>query len=420
MAKRINKRAVESKQKAGEEQSRSAVQQPLFLDERIELIQMLVPLGLEAVKEVLVQEVEQLAGVRYNRQGGELKRWGWNPGSVYLAEQKVHVRVPRVRNRESGQEVPLQSYQALQQSRQLEQTVLKRVLHGISQRHYEEAAQQLPEVFGISRSSVSRRFIRSTQAKLEEFFSRDLSQYDVVAIFLDGKRLAETDVVLALGVTIEGNKILLGFMETSTENHRATAEFFEGLKQRGLQTEREILFVVDGAKGFLKGIRTSFGSHAIIQRCQWHKRENILSYVSKEQAARLRPRLQKAYEQPDYKEAQKQLDQIGRELKLLNISALESLEEGLEETLTLQKLAVFELLGASLKTTNCLESLNSQIERKIRRVSYWKNSLQRRRWMAACLLDLEPRLNKVKGFKHLQKLRDAMARFAQQKKIKAA
>jgi transposase-like protein len=111
---------------------------------------------------------------------------------------------------------------------------------------------------------------------------------------------------------------------------------------------------------------------------------------------------------------------LRRELALQNESAARSLDEGFEETLTLHRLGLFEKLGTSLKTTNCLESVNSQIARTTRRVGRWRNSNQKQRFLAAALLDIEPRLRRIKGRRHLPLLQAALERETSQKEAKAA
>lgn len=379
------------------------------LDSRIELIQRLIPLGLKAVAEELEAEVDRLVGARYSRENPDQKRWGANPGSVFLGEQKVAVSVPRVRDVAVNREVPLESYRALQNPRPVDDRVLAHVINGISTRKFERAAEALPECFGISKSSVSRKFVRATAKKLEDFSRRDLSEEDIVAIFIDGKRLAKTDMILALGVTMEGEKIILGFIEAGTENYIVCRDFINDLLARGLRTEQEILFIIDGAKGLYKGIKAVLREKAIVQRCQWHKRENVVSYLNQTQAAQLRQKLQAAYEKPTYEAAKASLRAIQKELTLVNASAAKSLEEGLEETLTLHRLGLFKELGTSFKTTNCIESLNRQVGIYTDRVDYWKNSDQRQRWVAAVCLEIEPHLRKVKGYRHLKTLRQAMS-----------
>jgi putative transposase len=381
-------------------------------ESRLSMIQMLIPLGLKAVEEELQAEVRMLVGGdRHERTDSAIKRWGQNPGSVFVGDQKLKINVPRVRDLQVGEEIRLKSYERLQDPRHLDKLALSRVINGISQGKYERAAEQVPETFGIKKSTVSRKFIRASAKRLEEFMTRDLSVHDVVAIFIDGKFFAENELVMALGVTLTGEKVLLGFVETSTENHQICRDFLNGLKDRGLNLSQEVLFIIDGGKGIHKGIREVMGDKAIIARCQWHKRENVLGYLAKERRPEWKRKLQSAYEQTSYELAKKSLNGLKNELRQINLSAANSLDEGLEETLMLQRLGMFEKLGKSFKTTNCIENVNKSLELYTGRVSRWQSSDQRQRWVAAALLEIEPRLNCVMGHEHLKELRMVMKRF---------
>lgn len=385
------------------------------LESRISLIQQLIPIGLMAVEEALQSEVQELAGVRYRRDDNPHKRWGSNLGSVYLGDRKHSIRVPRVRNQTIGEEVPLKSYQALQSDEGINNQTLAQVINGISTRKFEKAAMQIPSAFGIQKSSVSRKFIQASAKQLKAFQDRDLKDHEIIVIFMDGKSFSENEMIIALGVTLSGQKIVLGAIESGTENGGVCRDFLNQLKERGLQTEEKILFVIDGAKGLRKGIETVIGKQAIIQRCQWHKRENVVAYLPKSEQKRFRKKLQKAYEQESYQHAKQKLYTVRKALQLINESAVRSLDEGLEETLTLHRLGLFEQLGVSLKTTNCIESLNSQLEQYTRRVRYWKNSNQRQRWVATALLEIEPSLRRVKGYRFLPLLKNNMGKYTQEK-----
>ena len=396
------------------------LEQDLGLESRLSMIQMLIPLGLRAVEAELRAEVENLAGRRHSR-GGEIDRWGSNAGSVYLGDQKVAVRVPRVRNTNTNREVALERYERLQSPQLIDDMALSRVINGISQGKYERAVMEVPETFGIKKTSVCRRFIRASGKRLRDFLERDLSGHDCVAIFMDGKTFAENQVVIALGVTMGGEKILLGFVETNTENHVACRDFLNSLKDRGLKMDNEILFVIDGGKGLYKGIKEVMGDKALVQRCQWHKRENVVKYLAEERKSHFRRRLQAAYEQSTYEKAKKRLEAIKRELRMINQSAVTSLEEGLEETLTLHRLGLFTKIGTSFKTTNCIENVNKLLALYTDRVNYWQNSNQRQRWVGTALLEIEPGLRKVHGYKFMEQLRVAMkASAAEQKQQRAA
>jgi len=388
----------------------------------VALIQALIPLGLQAVGEVLEAEVTDLAGERYRRHGGQpgYVRWCTQRGSVYLLDQKLPITYPRVRDRLRNVEVPLLTYRQLGEPRAADAGLFRKVLHGLSCRRYEACAEAVPEAFGLSPSSVSRRFIRASAEALETLTERRMDQDEVIVLFLDGKTFAEDSMVLALGILRTGEKKILGVVQTATENEAVCAEFLRGLVRRGLRTDRGLLCVIDGAKGLRKAIQTVFGRHAVVQRCQWHKRENVVAYLPKGQQTTWRRRLQQAYERPTYAEARAALLQLRRELRMINRSAVASLEEGLEETLTLHRLGVFGLLGLSLKTTNCLESLNAQLGQLTDKVDRWRTSDQKHRWVASALLAIEPRLRRIKGYRHLAQLQAALTRDLQGEAVTAA
>lgn len=381
----------------------------LEVDAKVQMIRALVPLGLMHVHELLDEEVTALAGERYARKGESERgtRYGSNPGTVRLAGQRVPIRVPRVRGRNGG-EIPLRSYETLQQGGEPNELLLRRVLYGISCRNYEAAAEAVPGAIGLSSSSVSRGFVEASAAKLREMQERNLSDEDVVAMVLDGKSFADATMVIALGITISGDKRFLGFVETDTENERVLTPFLRSLVERGLDISEGLLVVIDGSKGLRSAVLKAFRNRVLVHRCQWHKRENVVSYLSKSEQASFRKRLQHAYNRPEYDEALAALEKLHAELDERNQSAAGSLEEGLAETLTLHRLGVYRLLGRSLKTTNCLESVNALVEERCAKVDHWKNSSQRQRWLATALVDIEPRLRKLMGYRHLPRLRTAL------------
>jgi transposase-like protein len=202
----------------------------------------------------------------------------------------------------------------------------------------------------------------------------------------------------------------LGFVETDTETEKVLTPFLRSLVDRGLDVSGGLLVVIDGGKGLRSAVNKALKGRAVVQRCQWHKRENVVSYLARSEQATWRRRLQKAYERPTEKEARAALEALRVELEEKNQSAAASLAEGLEETLTLHRLNVFGLLGRSLKTTNCLESVNALVEERCAKVDAWKNSNQKQRWLATALMEIEPRLRRIVGYRHLPKLREAIQR----------
>ncbi|XWV18438.1 MAG: hypothetical protein HEQ11_20915 [Gemmatimonas sp.] len=227
-------------------------------------------------------------------------------------------------------------------------------------------------------------------------------------LLLDGKSFADDQVVIALGVTTTGEKRILGLVQTATENKRVCAAFLRELVERGFQTPAGLLVVLDGAKGLSAAVREVFGEQVPIQRCQWHKRENVLSYLPKTQHALWRRKLQAAYAKSTFAEAQRALRLLVKALAPHNASAARSLEEGLDETLTLHRLDVFAKLGLSFKTTNLIERVMARVEAKTHRITRWRTSDQKQRWCAATRLEIEKQFRKVKGHQHLGLLQAAL------------
>lgn len=215
-------------------ETRRVVQQAIPLDDgtvttpvTVQMIQALIPLGLKAVEDALVKEVTALAGPRYARddERPDVVRWGSQRGSIYLADQKLPITVPRVRDRQDQREVPLATYAALQTPRAQDVGLFRRVLGGISCREYEAAAEAVPEAFGLARSSVSRRFVRASAHELRRLQERRLDDAEWLVLVLDGKAFAGDQLVIALGVTTTGEKRILGLVQTASENNASSRPF---------------------------------------------------------------------------------------------------------------------------------------------------------------------------------------------------
>ncbi len=350
------------------------------------------------INDMLEDEVTQYAGERYSHKKpnkGRYNRWGTNPGSVWIGEEKVSIDVPRIYDNENNCNKSLENYAKLKSIEPDEGRLLKAMLHGLSTNSYKGVVEQFVESRGLSRSKVSQRFIEESTKKLEEFSNRDLSANSYVAVFIDGKYFYKEQIVIAIGITDDGRKVAMGFIQTTTENARSIKQLLSNLIERGLKYDDGLLFVIDGSKGLYKAVKETFGNNSVIQRCQWHKRENVVSYLSDMDKDNYRKKMNKAYNAETYDEALRMLKSIHYELTMVNRNAANSLLEGLEETLTLHRLQLHEVFKRSFSTTNIIENVNSQIGRFTRNVKYWKSSDQRQRWIAAGLLEAEQRMNKV-------------------------
>lgn len=365
------------------------------------------------VNSLMQVNVENLAGERYCRvkpYNGRYRRWGYNPGSVKVCNQKIPIEVPRVYDQDQEERFNVPVYDQMKKQAEHGEEMVNSILHGISMRDYEQVATQLIGSFGLSPATISRQFVAKSKESIQAFCTRSLADHRFVALFVDGKHLSAQQMIIVLGINEKGQKIPLSVTQSSSENSTAIGQMFSDLISRGLSYEHGILFIIDGSKGIHKAIREVFGSKAIIQRCQWHKRENVVCYLREDLQEHYRKQMQRAYQQPDYGLAKAQLLTLGDELKKINLSAARSLEEGLEETLTLHKLKLADTFSRSFATTNCIESLNAQIGKYTRKVKRWMDSEQRYRWVISALMEIERKLHKVNGFRQLHQLADAIGK----------
>lgn len=379
---------------------------------KLDLIQNHLSICQIMLNELFEEEVIEYAGERYSHdkpKDGQYSRWGYNPGSVQVGDKRLKMEVPRIRNMDTGKFVGLNSYDKMRHIETPTDQLLKGVLKGLSMRDYDGVIDYLGEAFGLSKSSISRSFKERTTQQLEEFENRDLSVHDFVAIFIDGKYLAKEQIMIVLGVTMRGDKIPIGFLQTHSENSVPIKDLFDNLIERGLKYGKGLLFVIDGGKGIRKAVEEVFGNNCVIQRCTWHKRENVEKYLKEEDQMWFRAEYHSALEKPTYKQAKEEMDSLVIQLEKVNMSASRSLKEGIDGgILTLHQLGLNTVFNRSFHTTNVIENLNSQLEKYVRKVKYWKNSNMRYRWIAAGLIEIEHKMNRISNYKKLPELRKAI------------
>jgi transposase-like protein len=276
------------------------------------------------------------------------------------------------------------------------------IVAGLTSRNYRRAVQSVVEGYGIEKSSVSREFVAASAAQLQELCEKKLEGLDLVAILIDGIHLGKQVLVVALGIEISGRKHVLGLWQGATENTTVVKELLEDLVARGLNPDRRYLFVIDGAKALRAGIERVFGERAEVQRCQIHKRRNVKEHLSKSAQGDTDRRIRNAYAMTEYAAAKAELEKIFRQLERINPSAARSLEEGLEETLTVHRLGVGGLLRQTLASTNPIESCFSIVEKVARNVKRWRAGDHALRWTATGLLEAEKKFHKVKGYRELE------------------
>jgi putative transposase len=357
--------------------------------------------GLKIIRAVIEDEVTRRVGPRHHPEAASrCLRWGQQSGFVMFAGQKVPVTRPRVRTRE-GEEVALDNYARLQHDGRRQRAVHEGIVAGLTSRNYHRAVESVLDGYGIEKSSVSREFVAASAAQLKKLCERKLDGLDLVAMLIDGIHLGKQVLVVALGIESNGKKHVLGLWQGATENTVVVKDLLEDLVTRGLDPQRRYLFVIDGAKALRAAIERVFGERAEVQRCQLHKRRNVAEYLPKNAQGDYDRRIRNAYSMTNYAEAKTELQKIFRQLERVNPSAARSLEEGLEETLTVHRLGVGELLRRSLTNTNPIESCLSTVERVARNVKRWHAGDQALRWTATGLLEAERKFRKVKGFREL-------------------
>jgi len=408
-------------------------QSKLFLDPRLlekgfnidDLIQELqlevqamgVSAGTVLMKALIEAEVKSLVGERYNRHS-EYYPWCRQKGYVVVGGQKAPIVRTRVRSKQG--EVPLESYRRFQQDTDRTQAVFARMLASVSCRDYPKAIDTMREGYGISKSVIGREMIHATSQQLDELCHRDLSGIDLTVLVIDGIEIRGSVLIAALGVDRQGVKHFLGMIEGATEHADVCVALLENLKERKLVMDRPVLTVLDGSKALLSAVKRFFGRLVAIQRCQEHKIRNVKSYLPKKYHQQLERRLRAAYGMTGYDDARDALLVIARELKRMNHDAAASLREGLDETLTIHRLGLPAILRRSFSSTNIVESAFSRSRHVMRNVTRWRDGRQKARWAATALLHAERSFRRIKGYRLMPLLINALDEFTKQEKQKAA
>lgn len=360
--------------------------------------------GLLLMSAAMDAECEMIAGTKDSKNPLRAANWwGSDLSPAYYDKQKVLIERPRLRGKDN-KEIPLATFQAFRNPKGIRNSVIKNMVLGISSRNYEEAVKGFIKGYGIKKSSVSRHFVKATAEQMREFLERDLSGLDLVAIFIDGIEFKGHLLVVALGLDRGGKKHVLGLWQGATENATVCASLLEDIARRGLNIEKDYLFVLDGSKALRSAVAKMFGTNLTVQRCQQHKRRNVLDHLPKEHQHAIDARISAAYNMADYDAAKKSLEFTVKYLEKLNPSAAASLKEGLEETLTVNKLGVTGLLRKTLQTTNPIESCFSVTRTITGRVKRWRGDNMVQRWAIAALLRAEKKFKRVKGYKEIPKL----------------
>ena len=359
--------------------------------------------GMKALNLLLEGDRASLCGPAHSKGAkGSPQRWGYSHGALTFGGQRIVVDKPRVRH--NGQELELPSWAAFSDDDPLNARVLEQMTIGVSTRKYQRSIDKLPEsmgAFATSKSAVSRRFVAMTQQRLKDWLARDLSDLRLAALMLDGIVVAGRSVIIALGIDEEGRKQVLGLYLGNTENAAVVGGLLDQLIERGLDPLAAYLFVIDGSKALRKAIKVRFGELALVQRCQVHKRRNILTQLPKTLQASVKKTLSEAFASVSAKTAKKRLIALAGQLQADHPDAAASLREGLNEMFTVKALGLSRSLEKTLSTTNAIENLNGQVRAFTRRVKNWRNGSMIQRWVGAALVETERGFHRLKGHRSM-------------------
>lgn len=361
------------------------------------------------VEQLLVLSAQELAGAKQRgRDGGPVLWHGAQRGVVALAERQLRVQRPRLRDK-NGREVNVPAYERLRDDANVGARVRDILIAGVSTRRYAAVLPEAAGTVGVSKSSVSRRFIEASAAQLAALNERSLADLSVLVIYIDGIVVSGHHIIAAVGVDEAGDKHLLGLAPGASENAQVVKDLLRGMIARGLDASLSYLFVIDGGAALRSAIDEMFGQRAHVQRCRTHKLRNVLERLPKTEAAQTKAVMMAAYKLAP-KDGMAKMKKQAQWLEREHPDAAASLLEGLHETFTVNALGLPPTLMRCLCTTNIIENPNGIVRRTSRRVTRYRDANMALRWSAAGFLEAQKSFRKIQGIKDLWILKAELKR----------
>ena len=380
---------------------------------RLAVDQVIEQVGRKTIETILALSAEQVAGPRTpGKASGEIRWHGRQRGRVFLRDRQVEVHKPRLRRkgRRSGGEVAVPAYEALREDATAGAQMFETLLRGVSTRQYRAVLPAMASTVGVSKSAISREAVEAGAQQLERLLERRWDQVQLLVIYIDGMRFGDHHVIRAVGVDAQGQKHVLGIPLGATENAAAVRDLLTHLRDRGLPTERRYLFVIDGAKALRAAIGEVFGGEQPVQRCRAHKLRNVLDRLPQEQKPPVRSMLRAAYKLPRAEEGLARMEKLAQWLERDYPEAARSLREGLAETFTINRLDVPPALHRCLATTNIIESPQSGVRLRTRKITRWRDGEMVLRWVAGAYQITEGNFRKIMGYEQLWALAAILGR----------
>ena len=383
------------------------------VDELIDVV------GKAAIEAVLLLSAQQIAGPKQpGKVKGDITWHGRQQGVVSLSERKLRVEKPRLRKkgRRSGKEVLIPAYEAMVINSRLGSRILEILMKGVSTRNYKAILPEMAETVGVSKSQISRQFAAASEQQFKVLCERRFDDREILVVYIDGIQFGDCHVIVAIGVDSGGSKHVLGLREGCSENSQVATDLLTDLVDRGIRPDRLRLFVIDGSKALRCAIDAVYGSKNPVQRCRNHKIRNVLGYVPDEQQDQVTNAMKAAF-CLEAANGEQKLKQLAKWLEREYPSAAGSLLEGLDEMFTINRLGLPKTLRRCLGSTNVIESPNSGIRRRTRRVKNWQGHAMVIRWVAASLLDMEKRFKRIMGYRQLWMLEAKLKDLAEEASV---
>ena len=385
----------------------------LVTEARIAVDDVIGEVGRKLIETILDVSAQEVAGARTpGKASGEVRWHGKQAGRVKLRDRQMQVTKPRLRRKGVG-EVAVPAYEALRQNPETAGRMLGAMLAGVSTRDYKEVLPKMAATVGVSRSSISRQAIEASEEQLRQLNERRWDNVELLVIYCDGQRFGEHHIISAVGVDLQGCKHVLGMEPGATENAAAVKRLFTRLRDNGLKTDQNYLFVIDGAKALSAAIHEVFGTEQPVQRCRKHKERNVLAELPKDQHDNARSLLRAAWKSSHSDDGIKRVEQLARFYERDHPQAAQSLREGLNEMFTLQRLQIPPIMHKCLATTNLIESPQSGVRRRTLKISRWRDQDMALRWAASAWLATEKHFHKVDGHQQLWALANILGRSPQ-------
>ena len=376
-----------------------------------------VDVGQQVFSVLMEQDRESLCGPKGKHDPErQASRAGSTASDMTLGGRRIPVRRLRARSQD-GAELALPSFVFAAERDPLDRRTMEAIACGVSTRQYRRSLEKLPKdqkERSTSKSAVSRRFVALSRKQMTEWLSAPLANRDIRVLVMDGIVFHDHTVIIVLGIDSDGKKHVLGLREGTTENSGVAKALLRNLLERGLAPDRARLFVVDGSKALKTAIRKVFGPLGVVQRCQIHKRRNILEHLPEHRHASVDRILREAWDPADADLAKRRLEGLASSLEAEHPGAAGSIREGLDETLTLQRMGIEGALYQTLRSTNTIENLNSLIATYTRNVKRWQGGSMVLRWASAAVLDTSKRFRAIRGYRDLDRLARGLEQIEQE------